>query len=339
MITRFTHGLAAVPIVIAVAGSTPARANDDRFELVSTIAFSSTRDGNLEIYLINPDGTNPRRLTDNTDGDALAALSPDGKKVVFDSNRNRAEAEPVNTSDLFVMNTDGSEQTFLTRGSSATWSPDSKNVAFHASASGSGTPLRTDPGSATSDSDIFIGNVDDISGGLAQTTNITNSPDKIDDDPSWSPDGQTIVYTAHNVGDDPPAPPFLSNTAEIYLRNADGTGAPQQLTFNDYEERGPDFSPDGTRIEFMCRIGGGSADFEICLMNTDGSGLTQLTDNSIQDLSANWSPDGHKLVFHRGPLNELFVMNADGSDVTQITNTVGLNLLASWGELRVHVTP
>jgi WD40-like Beta Propeller Repeat len=92
------------------------------FRLASTIAFASTRDNPadpliaLEVYLINPDGANPRRLTDNTDDDAFAALSPDGKQIVFDSNRNRAESEvqlcqnvppvpdpSVLHSDLFLM--------------------------------------------------------------------------------------------------------------------------------------------------------------------------------------------------------------------------------------------
>src|SRR5215470_2608601 len=120
------------------------------FALESTIAFTSTRDDltTAEIYLMSPDGSNVRRLTENTSDNAFAALSPDGKKIVFDSNRNRAEGEPLNTSDLFVMNTDGSEQMFLTRGSSATWSPDIKNIAFHASASGLGLPIKPDLGAA-----------------------------------------------------------------------------------------------------------------------------------------------------------------------------------------------
>src|SRR5206468_12135563 len=58
------------------------------FELVSTIAFSSTRDGRLHIYLMDPEGTNVRQLTEIEDN-AFAALSPDGKKIVFDSNRLR----------------------------------------------------------------------------------------------------------------------------------------------------------------------------------------------------------------------------------------------------------
>jgi hypothetical protein len=86
---------------------------------LSTIAFTSTRDypnaplafASSEIYLMNPDGTDPRRLTESTEGDALPKLSPDGKRIVFDSNRARGAGEPVNTSDLFLMKADGKDQT------------------------------------------------------------------------------------------------------------------------------------------------------------------------------------------------------------------------------------
>jgi Tol biopolymer transport system component len=238
------------------------------FALESTIAFTSTRDDLItaEIYLMSPDGSNVRRLTENTGGNAFAALSPDGKKIVFDSNRNRAESEPFNTSDLFVMNTKGDEQRFLIRGSSATWSPDSKNVAFHASASGAGLPTRTDAGAPTRDSDIFVANVDDLLAGVAGPINLTNSPEAIDDDADWSPDGSRIVFMSHPVTDDR----IRSNLAEMYVINVDGTGL-TRLTFNAEGERAPSWSPDGSRIVYMCRIGGGASDFEICTINADGS--------------------------------------------------------------------
>jgi len=311
-------------------------------ELVSTIAFSSTRDDPTnpnpglaaEIYLSDGDGANPRRLTQNADGDGFAALSPDGKKIVFDSNRRRIAGEPQNTSDLFVMNTDGSEQTFLIRGSSATWSPDGKNIAFHASASGTGLPIKPDPGAATWDSDIFVANVDDVLEGAGQRKNITNSPDAIDDDPDWSPDGQRIAFTRHDVTDNQ----LNSVTAEIYVMNADGTGL-TRLTFNAEEERAASWSPDGARIVFMCRRGG--SDFEICVMNADGTGQLQLTDNTVLDATPTWSPDGQKIVFHRPVAGrfQLWLMNPDGTGQVQLTNTAGLNLFANWGVLRVHVRP
>jgi TolB protein len=321
-------------------------ANTPCFHLESTIAFTSTRDGNGEVYLMNPDLTDPepRRLTNNAAGDGFPALSPDGKKVAFDSDRLTGR---VNSSDLFLMDTDGSEQALLARGSSATWSPDSKNIAFHASASYhasgglvTGTPIRNDPGSATTDSDIFVVNVDDLMQGFQQPRNITNSPNKIDDDPDWSADGQKLVFTNHDA-DDPNHNNPLS--AEIYVLDADGMGAPQQLTFNAEEERAPAWSPDGTHIVFSCRRGG--PDFEICVMNADGTGQVQLTSNALPDLTATWSPDGDQLLFHRmvvGQGLQLFTMNPSLNlddtlpTATQMTSPPGLNLLANWGELRVR---
>ncbi len=333
-----------VASVILLAGRSQPAAD---FELVSTIAFASTRDnptGNpllaAEIYLMSPDGTNVQRLTDNDAGDAFPALSTDGKKIVFDSNRNRAETDPLNTSDLFLMNSHGTEQTLLIRGSSATWSPDSKHIAFHASASGTGQPIKTDPGAATSDSDIFIANVDDLLAKTAGPRNLTNSPDAIDDDPDWSPYGQKIVFTSHPATDDP----INSSHAEIYVINVDGTGL-TQLTNNNYEERAPTWSPDGTRIAFMCRLGvpnaSGIATFEICVMNADGTNLVQLTSNGVLDATPSWSPEGQQIVFHR-PVSgrfQLFLINSDGTDQMQLTNTPGINAFAHWGELRVRPKP
>jgi VCBS repeat-containing protein len=346
------------------------------FELVSKIAITSSRDhffddppillnNQGEIYLINPDPdrTDPQRLTSNEYMDALPMLSPDGKKIVFDSNRDTFkvffnDTDPVplqlrksTISDLFVMDADGENQVPLTRGSSATWSPDSKNIAFHASASyytSGGTvtliPTRNTPGAATGDSDLFVANVDDLAAAedvltkIQLATNITNTPDQIEEDADWSPDGQSIVFTSHPVTDDPQ----FSNQAEIYVINPDGTGR-LQLTFNDYEERGPAWSPDGTRIAFSARIGGGRADFEICVMNADGTGFQQLTDNSVGDLTPSWSPDGTQIAFHRTVPGEaeMFIMtlNPDSTvlEEHQVTDTPGLNLLGQWGEVRTHV--
>ena len=313
-----------------------------QFELTSAIVFVTTRDAPTidpnaaaEISLMRGDGTDPVRLTENTDGDAFPALSPDGKKIIFNSNRDRAAGEPANTADLFVMNTDGTEQLRLIRGSSATWSPDSKSIAYHASASGTGLPIKPDPGAATADSDLFVLNVDDGFAGLEGARNITNSPDSLEDDADWSPHGQELVFTSHPITDDP----INSVHAEIYVMNADGAEAPGRLTFNEEEERAPSWSPDGMRIVFMCRRGG--SDFEICVMNADGTDQLQLTNNTVLDATPTFSPDGRKILFHRPVLGrfQLFVMNPDGTGPVQLTNTLGLNLFGNWGELRVRATP
>jgi TolB protein len=344
--TRFRHypmvtaaiGVLTLTMAFAIATQSAqgkhlgvATARDQCLE--ERVAFTSTRDlPAAEIYLMNLDGTNVERVTDNLVGDALPDLRPDGKRIVFDSNRLRAEGEHIFRSDLFVMKTDGSEQMFVARGSSADWSPDGKSVTFHASASGLITPIRNDPGGPTIDSDIFIVNVDAALDEGADPTNITNTPAQIEEQPDWSPDGEKIVYTRFNVGDNPNQPTGM----EIFVVNADGSGTPEQLTDNSEEERAPAWSPDGTRIVFMCRYGG--TDFEICIMNADGSGLVQVTNNSVQELGIRWSVGGDQFVFNRGVdgRNQIFSINVDGTGETQLTNTVGHNLFPAPGFARIH---
>ncbi len=300
------------------------------FGKVEKVAFTTTRDDpNFvpiqnagEIYLMNPDGSEPQRITVNQVQDSFPVLSPDGKKIVFDSNRLRAELDPINLVSLFVMASDGMEQTHLTGGSSASWAPDSRHVTFHASASGLGLPIRMDPGAPPADSDVFILNVDDAVAGQQAPFNITNSETLIEDDPHWSPDGQWIVYTAHHVTDDP----TISTTAEVFVIKADGSEAPVRLTFDLEalrEERAPAWSPDGSKIVFMCRYGG--TDFEICVMNPDGSGLMQVTNNAVQELSIRWSVDGKKFFFNRpvSGRNQLFSINVDGSGEIAADQLVG----------------
>jgi TolB protein len=396
--------LAAGATLLAYIGQSQAT---DNFELVPTIAFSSVRNppdclasfpGNSqvavgEIYLMGPNPTNPdepgpvQQLTDNdncTHGDAFATLSGDGKKIVFDSNRLRSDTDPLNTSDLFVMDVDGSNQKWLIRGSSASWSPalamnshgapQSRQIVFHASASGMEGPIRPDPGAPTFDSDLFLLNVDDCLQYLYVqfktncrdlATDITKDlPPAIYEDADWSPDGTKIVFTSH------PTPLSFCGTAdcnypdtEIYTINADGTGLRQLTHNNDYEERAPAWSPDGSQIAFMCRIGpvnpmNGQATFEICVIDSSGDamGTIRLTRNAVLDATPSWSPDGTQIVFHRPPAPfQLWVVKADticppsgmcdcadGECEMQLTtntpgNTPVINAFPHWGVLRVRV--
>ena len=344
---------ALVMIVVSGAVLLGARAQvrerrEKKTVMTSTIAFMSTRHAPppgehpllaSQIYLMDGDGTNVRRLTVNSHMDNFPALSPDGTKIVFESNRLRTEGEPANTSHLFLMNTDGAAQTPLVRGNSATWSPDGKRVAFHASASGTGRLVSALPGAATTDSDIFILSVDDFLKRGARPKNITNNPAAVDDDPDWSPKEGRIVFTSHAATDDHNNPV----TTEVYVIGPDRKGKPVRLTDNAEEERAPSWALDGKRIVYCCRKGapereGGVRTFEICVMNADGTGQARLTNNTIGDLTPTWSPDGTKIVFHRrvggrGQF-QLFVINADGTGEKQLTSPPGLNGFPNWGEVR-----
>jgi TolB protein len=71
------------------------------------IAFTTTRDGNPEIYVMNADGSVQIRLTNNEAFDYAPAWSPDGRRISFTSHRD-------GNGEIYVMNTDGSDQTRLT---------------------------------------------------------------------------------------------------------------------------------------------------------------------------------------------------------------------------------
>jgi uncharacterized protein YjdB len=93
----------------------------------SRIAFVSTRDGNAEIYLMNPDGTNATRLTNDAQADGRPAFTPDGQAVVFHSSRTGGKQQ------IWIVNVDGTGLTQLTRDSvsfAPTVSPDGLTIAY-----------------------------------------------------------------------------------------------------------------------------------------------------------------------------------------------------------------
>ena len=239
------------------------------------------------------------------------------------------------------MNHDGTEQVPLIRGGSPTWSPAgpkgraAKTIAFHASASGAGAPVNVFPGSATEDSDIFVVNVDDLLENGAVPRNLTaNRVASVDDDPNWSPDGRTILFTSYRYD-----PSTTVTTGEIFLMNADGTNQ-EQLTMDGIEKRGPAWSPDGTRILFACRMGpvgsNGLDTFEMCVMDAASRRITRLTSNTSQDLTPCMVPRRPGDCFSSNAWKPALDDACRWLGSAAADDSSGLNLLAtSWGVIEV----
>ncbi len=178
------------------------------------IAFFSERDGNQEIYVINADGSNPRRLTNDPADDMRPSWSPGGQQIVFNSTRN-------GNWDIYVMQADGSEPRPLTSSPAweffPSWSPGGKQIAF----------FTCDPNCRPNRQDIYIMDADGDEQGSRNVRRLTNTPSVVDEDPAWSPDGKQIVFQSDRDGN-----------FEIYIMDADGNN-PRRLTNN----RGGDYWP------------------------------------------------------------------------------------------------
>lgn len=168
----------------------------------SRIAFVSNRDGNIELYVINADGSGSlTRLTTTAHSERDPSWSPDGTKLAFDAGGK-----------IFVMNAvPGAPQTQLAIDAffdfEPSWSPDGARIAFF---SGPGTPPGGEPGDGDGLNEIWVTNADG-SGSPTQLTHNTG----FDFEPDWSPDGSKIVYVS--VDRFPAAD-------GVYTMNADGTG-------------------------------------------------------------------------------------------------------------------
>ena len=263
------------------------------------IAFASDRDGNLEIYVMNPDGSNLTRLTYNAAEDNWPSFSADGTRIVFISLRD----DPFHA-EIYVINADGTNETRLTTTSTGedtpAFSPDGTKIIFTSVSSlGSG--------------DVFIMNADGTG-----RTNLTNDANN-DYEPVFRPDGSQIVFS--KITD-----PF---DQRIWVMNADGTNqtllSPHSLLF------GPSCSPDGTKIAVS--VGGSSSG--IGVMNADGTGFVQLTFGL--DHSPSFSPDSTRIAFvstdpTSPPENrEIHIISVDGTSRVNLTNNPARDDFPSWG--------
>ena len=265
-----------------------------------TLAFASLRSGSFAIYTMGSDGSGIQRLTnDASPGFAtLPAWSPDGSKIAFASTRDRS----TKGLDIWVMDASGANPTRLTneagQNGRAAWSHDGTKIAF--------TSTRND----TLVAEIWLMDAD---GGNQRAI---TSDGKFANTPSWSPDDSKIVFQSNRDGSD-----------QLYVMNSDGSGI-TRLTNGVWADQEPAWSPDGSLIAFQSTrdaaepLKMNNADFEVYVVNADGSSPTRLTNNSDFDGRPSWSASGGQLIFDSGRdgNQEVYVMNRDGSGQVNVTN-------------------
>ena len=235
------------------------------------------------------------------------AWSPDGRTIVFVSWRD-------GNGEVYAMDADSSSPRNLTQDPAQdvrpAWSPDGRRIAFVTRRDGN--------------SEVYVMNAD---GG--EKRNLTR--DRASDDyPTWSPDGRRIAFL--RCSDSPFSCVTLSNSYQLYVVNADGSGL-RRLRLNPtyrYPLQYPlVWSPDGRTIH--------SGRY---LVRTDGSGSRWL---SHMPLTAVWSPDGRRIAFagkphwcRTGPRpcysshSDIYVMNADGSGTRKLTHNAHQNAEPAW---------
>lgn len=275
------------------------------------IAFVSGRDGNLEIYTMEPDGASPVNLTSDPGDDTEPAWSPNGLRIAFVSDR----AGPLS---VWVMNADGSHQSKLGPGAHPAWSPDGVQIAFSLG------------------SDIHVMNSD--GSGSHQLTNIESEPGYPSwstssgyHSPAWSPDGSRLAVIRQSTGPTP-----LASYSEVYVIDSDGHGVSLNPGAGSWMADGLDWSPDGKQIAF-----GAMSPFRlqesITILNVDGSGSVIPPSGVAHDLQPAWAPDGSRIAFSSrtgyiefSPL-DIFVTSLDPSATpVNLTNNGASDMQPAW---------
>ncbi len=264
------------------------------------IVFSSNRDGNWEIYMMNPDGTRQERLTYDRAVDCDPVISPKGDQILFNSNRG-------GTRDLYLMDVDGRHIRPLFGFSEAyrthpAWSPNGDRIVYSQRALG-GTNINTASTDGTSVK--LIAHLENAHSGY----------------PTWSPDGTEIAYV---VADE-------IHWASRQIRFINLKTHQKQTLFPDDFPRmfNPSWSPVGNRIAFVW-FRPAEKRQSLFIVNRDGSYLRRIESFVANDPA--WAPFGNELIYTEGVIgsnSQIVRVNLISRKVTQLTKD-GSNYAGNW---------
>ena len=271
------------------------------------ILFTSTRDGNREVYVMNPDGSEQVNLTQHPAGDLGAVWSPTGEQILFVSDR-----QGTHVRDLYLMDADGTnvrrvfKRKITAWRGSATWSPDGKQFAYNYTDRDRlqvrlylGTfgeedaellPYGGSPAWSPNGSEIAC-SVPHALGERLTFLNVRTRereqllPDKAlrwQIEPSWSAAGDRLAIS----GNRHPLPVILErelhnawkNKQAIYIVNRDGTGLRQLVDEAGPDAATPELSPDGSEVLYTQEING---HLQISKIDVNSGLRTQLTHGGI----------------------------------------------------------
>lgn len=254
---------------------------------LTRIVFSSDRDGsrNKELYIMDYDGENQRRITFHRSLSIAPDWSYDGDKVVYQS----FVSTPPGLH-WFSLGAPARTRIPVTTelNSAPSFSPDGKTVAY--------------AGSVKGNPEIFVVGLDG-----SNPRRLTNSS-AIDSSPRFSPNGREIAFTSNRQG-----------SPQIYLMDLEGSNV-RKLTLTGNWSDEPAFSPDGGRLAYACRNEG---DFQICILDLTTGRTVQISSGPGANENPSWSPDGTRIAWElqRGRSTQIVSAGIDGSGFKVLTSS------------------